>query len=102
MGLGDAFEMAYQEVVQPLSGRIVIDLDQPYCGRGRAQGTVLRRFALYNVFHLCRAIYKWLIRMEFSPYSHFPRTGRSMPSGVMYAKQQEKMACEVRRCIGCG
>ena len=80
MGLGNALEMAYEKVVQPLSGRIVIDFDQPHCGSGCVQRTVVCRFALYNVFHLCRTIYKWLILMEFSPNNHFPaQAGRCHP-----------------------
>ncbi|EHN65404.1 hypothetical protein CTATCC11996_13220 [Comamonas testosteroni ATCC 11996] len=55
MGLGHPLEVAHEKVVESLSGGVFIDLDQPYRGRGRILGPVLCRFALYNVFHLCRA-----------------------------------------------
>ncbi|MNV91788.1 hypothetical protein D3C71_1863240 [compost metagenome] len=52
MGFGDALEMAYQEVIQALASGICVDCDEA-CSRGcDALGSVHRRFALYNVFHL--------------------------------------------------
>lgn len=42
-------------------------------------GTFGGLFALYNVFHLRELMCKWLIRLDFSPPSHFPGAGRSMP-----------------------
>jgi hypothetical protein len=45
MGLGYPFELAHQEIIQPLTCRILVDFDLFYF---RAAG---RRIAPYNVFH---------------------------------------------------
>ncbi|MNY53528.1 hypothetical protein D3C86_1892920 [compost metagenome] len=52
MGFGHAFEMANQEVVEPLAGGIGVDCDEACSGGCSNLGSVHRRFALYNVFHL--------------------------------------------------
>ena len=40
----------------------------------------------------CAVFCKWLICLEFSPHSHFPRAGRSMPAGVAHADSRP-VAC---------
>ena len=45
VGFGDALELAQQEIVQALTGRLLAD------GHDFDTGTCGRRFAPYNVFH---------------------------------------------------
>ena len=47
----NAFELAYQKVVQALTGIFRIDFNDAYCRCGY-WGGLFCRFALYNVFHL--------------------------------------------------
>ena len=49
MGLGHAFELADQKVVQALPGRLFVHFDQ--AGRDRCGLDLGSNFALYNVFH---------------------------------------------------
>jgi hypothetical protein len=52
MGFGNAFQVAYQKVIEPLPCRILIDFDQSGGWWVGLRGPVQRWFAPYNVFHL--------------------------------------------------
>ena len=52
MGLGHAFQVAHQKVIQALAGTIFVHRNQPYSGSCGVLGRFWGLFALYNVFHL--------------------------------------------------
>ena len=60
VGLGHAFELAQQKIVQPLARAVRIDAHLARCRGGGG-------FALYNLFHLRTLICKWLIYLECRP-----------------------------------